>query len=88
MEHAAALGYVVGIEWFTLVDQSVSGRWFSRLQRRVQQHGPDRGDRSPLETDGGPDAKTNYGIYDVLFGRAPVRVRQPQVHATGGGQKT
>ena len=29
VEQAAATGFVVGIEWFTLVDQSVTGRWFS-----------------------------------------------------------
>jgi hypothetical protein len=28
VEHAAALGYVVGIEWFTLVDQATTGRFF------------------------------------------------------------
>ncbi|MCK6488768.1 MAG: hypothetical protein L6R48_10650 [Planctomycetes bacterium] len=27
VEQAAALGFVVGVEWFTLVDQAVLGRW-------------------------------------------------------------
>src|SRR5208337_709050 len=30
VEHAAALGYVVGIEWFTLVDQATTGRFFEK----------------------------------------------------------
>ncbi|MDQ3815112.1 MAG: beta-galactosidase, partial [Armatimonadota bacterium] len=29
VEHAAALGFVIGIEWFTLIDQATTGRWFS-----------------------------------------------------------
>ena len=31
VEQAAALGFVVGIEWLSLVDQAVTGRWFSKL---------------------------------------------------------
>ncbi len=30
VEGAAALGFVVGIEWFTLIDQARTGRWFER----------------------------------------------------------
>ncbi len=30
MEQSAALGFVIGIEWFTLVDQATTGRWFSQ----------------------------------------------------------
>jgi len=29
VEQAASLGFVTGVEWFTMVDQSVTGRWFS-----------------------------------------------------------
>jgi hypothetical protein len=31
VEQGTSLGYVVGIEWFTLIDQAVSGRWFEKL---------------------------------------------------------
>ena len=31
VEHAAALGFVVGIEWFTLIDQASTGRFFEGL---------------------------------------------------------
>lgn len=31
VEQGASLGYVVGIEWFTLIDQALSGRWFEKL---------------------------------------------------------
>jgi hypothetical protein len=30
IENAAATGYVLGTEWFTLIDQSVTGRFFSK----------------------------------------------------------
>jgi hypothetical protein len=30
VEQAATLGDVVGIEWFTLVDQSATGRFFEK----------------------------------------------------------
>lgn len=28
IEQSASLGLVVGIEWFTLIDQASTGRWF------------------------------------------------------------
>jgi hypothetical protein len=31
VEQGASLGYLVGIEWFTLIDQAVTGRWFEKL---------------------------------------------------------
>ena len=31
VEKGASLGFVVGIEWFTLIDQAVTGRWFQKL---------------------------------------------------------
>ncbi len=30
VEQSAALGFVIGIEWFTLIDQATTGRWFSK----------------------------------------------------------
>lgn len=30
VEGGAALGYVVGVQWFVLIDQSLTGRWFSK----------------------------------------------------------
>jgi len=72
VEQAASLGFVIGIEWFTLVDQSVTGRWFSKYSGESANTGlfsvTDRPWKSMLEE----MAKTNHGIYDVVQGqRAP-----------------
>ena len=31
VEQGAAQNYVVGIEWFTMIDQSSTGRWFEKF---------------------------------------------------------
>lgn len=72
VENAAATGFVVGIEWFTLVDQSVTGRWFSGFDGERANSGlisvTDR-PWKPLLTE---MMKTNYGIYEVwLEGKKP-----------------
>ena len=72
VEQSAALGFVVGIEWFTLVDQSVTGRWFSQYSGESANTGlisvTDRPWKDAVEE----MAKTNHTIYDVLLGkRAP-----------------
>ncbi len=71
MEHAAALGYVVGIEWFTLVDQAATGRFFEKYNGEAANTGlisvADRPWKPMLEE----MLKSNYGIYQVLFGERP-----------------
>ncbi len=72
VEQSASLGFVIGIEWFTLVDQSVTGRWFSKYSGESANTGlfsvTDRPWKPMLEE----MAKTNHSIYDVLQGqRAP-----------------
>ena len=69
VEQAASLGFIVGIEWFTLVDQAATGRWFSRYNGESYNTGllsvADRPWRSMLAE----MMKTNHGIYEVLLGR-------------------
>lgn len=71
VEQSAALGFVVGIEWFTLVDQSVTGRWFSGFDGERANSGiisvTDR-PWKPILTE---MMKTNYDIYKVWFGEKP-----------------
>jgi hypothetical protein len=71
VEQAAALGYVVGIEWFTLVDQAVTGRWFDKYNGEAANTGlisvADRPWKVMLEE----MMKTNYDIYKVFFGERP-----------------
>ncbi len=68
VEQAAALGYVVGIEWFTLVDQAVTGRWFDKYNGEAANTGlisvADRPWRAMLDE----MMKTNADIYKVFFG--------------------
>ncbi|HYG36924.1 MAG TPA: beta-galactosidase [Clostridia bacterium] len=71
VEHAAALGYVVGIEWFTLVDQATSGRFFEKYNGEAANTGlisvADRPWKPMIEE----MLKTNYEIYKVFFGERP-----------------
>jgi hypothetical protein len=79
VEQSAALGFVVGIEWFTLVDQSVSGRWFQGFDGERANTGvlsvTDRPWRAVLDE----MMKTNYGIYKVeLNGQPPFVFDDPR----------
>ncbi|MBI5818901.1 MAG: beta-galactosidase [Verrucomicrobia bacterium] len=79
VEQAAALGYVVGIEWFTLVDQAVTGRWFDKYNGEAANTGlisvADRPWRVMLDE----MMKTNYDIYKVFLGeRAPFVFDDPR----------
>jgi len=71
VEGAAALGFVVGQQWFSYLDQAVTGRWFEG----------DNGERGNIGLVNVADrpykdflaevARTNDGIYDVYLGRKP-----------------
>lgn len=69
VEQCASLGFVIGIEWFTLIDQSVTGRWFQGYDGERANTGilavTDRPWRPMLDE----MIKTNYGIYQVLLGK-------------------
>ncbi|MBB5039084.1 hypothetical protein [Prosthecobacter dejongeii] len=69
VEQSAVLGFVVGIEWFTLVDQATTGRWFSKYNGESYNTGlisvADRPWKDMLEE----MMKTNYAIYDLLLGQ-------------------
>jgi hypothetical protein len=68
VEQCTSLGFVVGIEWFTLIDQAVTGRWFQGFDGERANTGilgvTDRPWKPMLEE----AIKTNYRIYDVWFG--------------------
>lgn len=79
VEQSAALGFVVGIEWFTLIDQATTGRWFSKYNGESYNTGlisvADRPWKEMLDE----MMKTNHGIYDVLLGkRAPFAWDDPR----------
>jgi hypothetical protein len=69
----------VGIEWFTLVDQAVTGRWFDKYNGEAANTGlisvADRPWKAMLEE----MMKTNYDIYKVFLGeRAPFVFDDPR----------
>ncbi|NQT88299.1 agarase, partial [bacterium] len=89
VEQAAALGYVVGIEWFTLLDQARTGRFFERYNGEKGNTGllsvTDRPYRELLDE----AAKANHGIYDVLLGkREPFQYDDPLFKSKGQADQT
>lgn len=89
VEGAAALGFVVGIEWFTLVDQARTGRWFERYSGEKANTGlfsvTDRPYREMLAE----AIQTNLTIEDVMLGRrAPFVFDHPRFRAAGPSEKT
>jgi hypothetical protein len=79
VEQSAALGFVVGIEWFTLIDQAFTGRWFQGLNGERANTGvlavTDRPWKAMLEE----VVKTNHDIYRVWLGeREPFAFDDPR----------
>lgn len=89
IDQAASTGFVVGIEWFILIDQARTGRWFERYNGEKANTGlfsvTDRPYKDFLE-----EASTaNYGVYDVLLGRKPAFAwNDPRFQPKGVGQKS
>ena len=79
VEQSASLGFVVGAEWFTLVDQSVTGRWFSGFDGERSNSGVISVTDRPWKLLLGEMMKTNYDIYRVWFGE-----REPFAYAVPG----
>ena len=76
IEQAATLGYVVGIEWFTLVDQATTGRFFEKYTGEAANTGLIAVTDRPWKIMLGEMMKANYGIYKVFFGeQEPFRFR-------------
>ena len=71
VEHAAALGYVVGIEWFTLVDQAATGRFFEKYNGEAANTGLISVADRPWEPMLEEMLKINYEIYKVFFNERP-----------------
>ncbi|TLD71024.1 hypothetical protein FEM03_08905 [Phragmitibacter flavus] len=79
VEQAASLGFVVGTEWFTMVDQSVTGRWFSGFDGERANTGlisvVDRPWKGLLEE----MMKAHRAVYPVWLGeQAPFSSKDPR----------
>ncbi len=88
VEQAAALGYIVGIEWFTLVDQSFTGRFFEKLNGENGNTGLIAATDRPWKVMLAEMMKSNYDIYKVwLSERPPFTFNDPRFAASGTGRK-
>jgi hypothetical protein len=88
LEQSATLGYVVGIEWFTDVDQSATGRWFQGMSGERSNSGllsvTDRPWKPMLDE----MMKSNYSIYQVELGQQPPYIYDnPQFGQAGSSKK-
>ena len=71
VEQSAATGFVVGIEWFTLIDQARTGRWFERYNGENANTGLFNVADRPYKEFLAEARRTNVEIYDVLLERRP-----------------
>lgn len=71
VEQTAALGFVIGIEWFTLVDQAATGRWFSQYNGESYNTGLLSVADRPWKEMLAEMMKTNHTIYELLLGKRP-----------------
>ena len=71
LEGAASLGFVVGVEWFTLIDQALTGRHFEKLAAESYNCGLfDVTDR-PYKDMIAEMARSNRRVYEVWTGALP-----------------
>jgi len=88
LEQSAALGYVVGIQWFTLVDQPRTGNWFSKYDGERANTGLISVTDRPWKTMLAQMMKSNYDVYKVLFReRKPFAFDDPRFSGSGIGAK-
>jgi hypothetical protein len=79
VEHGASLGYVIGIEWFTLIDQAVTGRWFSKLNGERNNTGIFNVADRPYKDMVAVMSDTHQNIYNVwLDGKKPFEIDDPR----------
>ena len=85
VEGAAGLGFVVGIEWFSLIDQAVTGRWFSEYNGERCNNGLFNACDRPYDAMLREMAKSHEVIYDVLLsGKKPFTIDDPRFNRNSG----
>lgn len=87
IETAASLGFVVGTEWFTLIDQAVTGRFFEKYNGERQNTGLFNVCDRPYREAIAEMAAAHRNVYAVwLDGQKPYLFDHPRF--TGKGQAT
>ena len=69
VEQAAALPFVVGIQWFSLLDQALTGRWFQKYQGENMNIGFLNVADRPYRELAAAAAETNGRVYDIIAGK-------------------
>jgi hypothetical protein len=88
VEQAASTGFVVGIEWFILIDQARTGRWFEQYNGEKANTGLFSVADRPYKDFLVEASTANSGVYDVLLGRRPAFAwDDPRFQPRGAGQK-
>lgn len=86
VETTAALPYIVGHQWFTNIDQSVTGRWFEGYNGEAANTGLINVTDRPYVDFVTECKKTNDEIYQVVLGeRAPFRFDDARFAVRSGG---
>jgi len=89
VEQAAALGFVVGCEWFTLIDQARTGRWFEKYTGENGNTGIVSVTDRPWYAFLDECVKANFGVYEVWLGdREPLTYEDPRFTGGEGGTKS
>ncbi len=89
IETAASLGFVVGIEWFTLLDQAATGRFFEGFNGERTNTGLFNVADRPYKDMFVEMNKAHTEIYDVwLNGKMPFVLNDPRISANSSGTKT
>ena len=79
VEQTASLGYVVGIEWFILLDQATTGRWFQKYNGERANTGLFSVADRPWKPTVEEMKKTNDTIYGIwLGGKKPYLFDNPK----------
>mgnify|MGYP000915943200 CR=1 FL=1 len=88
IEQAAATGYVVGLEWFTLIDQAQTGRWFQKYNGENGNTGLLSVADRPWKTMLGHMTTSNMGLYPVYTGaQKPFAYDNPRFASSGASRK-
>jgi len=88
VEQAASLGFVVGQEWFSYLDQALAGRWFEHDNGEKGNIGLISVTDRPYKEFLTEAARANFDVYDVMLGKKPpFRYDDPRFSGAVGGNK-
>ena len=89
VEQAAATGYVVGIEWFTLIDQARTGRFFERYNGERANTGIFNVADRPYQDYVAEASKANADVDQIIVGKMkPFVWDDPRFQVSGTGPKS